>query len=67
MDRQTDKVKYKDDVRSMNMKQITKTLSYKETLNFYKKLNEYARLSDTPINKSMALDAVMIDYKRIYN
>ena len=49
------------------IEQITKTLSYKETLNFYKKLNEYARLSDTPINKSMALDAVMIDYKRIYN
>ena len=49
------------------IEQISKTLSYKETLNFYKKLNEYARLSDTPINKSMALDAMMIDYKRIFN
>jgi len=49
------------------IEQISKTLSYKETLNFYKKLNEYARLADTPINKSMALDAMMIDYKRIFN
>ena len=45
---------------------ISNQLSYKELLNFYKKLIEYRRLSETTINKSIALDNLMIDYKRIF-
>jgi DNA polymerase-3 subunit delta' len=45
---------------------ISKQLSLKETLNFYKKLNEYKKLSETQVNKSIALDALIIDYKRIF-
>lgn len=49
-----------------NIAKICLQLSHKETLNFYKKLNEYSRLSETTINKSIALDSLMIDYKRIF-
>ncbi len=45
---------------------ISNQLSYKELLNFYKKLIDYRRLSETTINKSIALDNLMIDYKRIF-
>jgi len=45
---------------------ISNQLSYRELLNFYKKLIEYRRLSETTINKSIALDNLMIDYKRIF-
>ena len=45
---------------------ISNQLSYKELLNFYKKLIVYRRLSETTINKSIALDNLMIDYKRIF-
>lgn len=45
---------------------ISNQLSYKELLNFYKKLVEYRRLSETTINKSIALDNLMINYKRIF-
>lgn len=48
------------------MKQILPTVSKKEVLNFYKKIVEYKRISATQINKSIALDNIMLDYLRIF-